>query len=76
MATLKDYEVKMIKRRIYDAFDMVENRSQVERAFQLRDGEFYPFMCGWLKGELQGVAEILESAEKRDEYFEKHVAAR
>ncbi len=63
MATLKDYEVKMIKRRIHDAFTMVEHRSAVERAYQLREGDFYPFMCGWLKGELQGILEILNAAE-------------
>lgn len=37
MVTLKDYEVKMIKRRINDAFTMVEHRAAVERAYQLRE---------------------------------------
>ena len=63
MATLKDYEVKMIKRRIHDAFTMVEHRAAVERAYQLREGDFYPFMCGWLKDVLRGILEILDAAE-------------
>lgn len=63
MLTLKDYEVKIIKRRVTDAFAMLENRTLTERSFQLGEDEFYPFMCGWFKGELTGIMEILDAAE-------------
>ena len=63
MLTLKDYEVKLIKRRITDAFAMLENKTLTERAFQLGEDDFYPFMCGWFKGELNGIMEILDAAE-------------
>ena len=65
MVTLKDYETEALKHRINQAFNMLDSKSEVEKTYGLRDGEFYPFMCGWLHGELVGVLEYITMRENR-----------
>ena len=65
MVTLKDYESKALKHRINEAFNMLDHRAAVEKAYGLREDEFYPFMCGWLKGEMVSVLEYITIGENR-----------
>lgn len=48
--------INMLKRSI----NLLENRTKTQKAFKLSDEDFYPFMCGYLKGDIEFVISQLE----------------
>lgn len=59
---LTDQEViNMLKRSLA----MADDRTKTQRACDLKDDEFYPFMMGYLYGDLKFVITHLESKIKK-----------
>lgn len=49
--------INMLKRSL----KLLEERTKTQKAFNLQDDEFYPFMCGYFKGDLEFVISQLET---------------